>query len=68
MLGKDTDGSLKEVAEQTRPDSRSSLAELPTPLPQPGLRGDLGRGRHSPWGQQGARAPSRREGRVPDSL
>lgn len=66
MLGKDKDGSLKEVAEQTRPDSRSSLAEPPPH--KSGSRGDLERGRHSPWGQQGARAPSRREGRFPDSL
>lgn len=35
---------------------------------KPGSRRDLGRDRHSHWGQQGARAPGRWEGRGPGGL
>lgn len=64
MLGKDKDGSLKEVAEQTRPDSRSSLAEPPPH--KSGSRGDLKRKRQAqPLGTAGSQSSQQAGGQVP---
>lgn len=66
-MGKDTDRGLKEVAEQTGPDNRSSLAE-PPPAPKTWVPRRPRKRQAQPLGTAGARAPSRQEGSVPDSL